>query len=187
MPLYDRDNALSAEAPAIEDLAELVASCPGFQRLVEADTPEAALERILVGPWDDQVDQEGTHITADELAEWIGLAQLLPDADESHAAAEDEAAASCPRQGGTFELELRRMVRPEELADGGRRDVYLFALDCISAIEVKLLDLSWTENAVRIREARRTEGPMFVDVDEETAQGIAIYATIAIAWGHLEE
>ena len=58
MPLYDPDNALSAEAPALEALGVLLANTAGFRRLVEVGDEFEAAEKVLVGPWDAEQDQD---------------------------------------------------------------------------------------------------------------------------------
>lgn len=187
MPLYDPDNALSAEAPALEALGVLLANTAGFRRLVEVGDEFEAAEKVLVGPWDAEQDQDDQTLAEEFLEQLFAFAQLMPAEDESHTDEEDDAAASCPVEGGTFEIDLRRQVRPEELAGGGRRDVYLYVLDCVSSIERELVELSWEWGEPRVRGVRRTEGPVFVALDEEGAQGVAVFATLSVAWGHLEQ
>lgn len=197
MPLWDPNNVLSAEAPAMVALAGLLSKCTGFQRLMSRywlanQTPlteAAALSQAIVGPFDESNDPSGRgqRITLEQLVELGGFAQLLPADDEAHVAIEDDAAASCPDEGGTFEIWFRRPVSEAELAEGGKRDVYLFALDCISGIEYQLLELSFSENEPRIKSIRRTEGPMFAHVDEEGAEGMFLTAMLLVEWGFADE
>jgi hypothetical protein len=184
--LWQADNAISAEAPALVATAALLAASAGFQRLVEAG-PYDAPQRVVVGPWDSVADQEGRQITLEELTELGGFAQIYPGDDESHVAIEDDAAASCPVEGGTFEVLLRRPVRQGELAEGGLRDVYLWALDCISAIELDLVAMSWERGTVRVRSVRRVSGPAFEARDEVSAQGNYVEAMLLVEWGHASE
>lgn len=186
MALWDPNNALSVEAPALVAVADLLSQCTGCQRLVEKFTPGETLAELIIGPWDEDIDQEAAQITERDLAFRHAVVQLLPSGDEPHTVSEDDAAASCPDEGGVFEIWIRRQVRDEELSDGGRRDVYLFVLDCVSAIERQLVELGWTSGTLRIRSVRRLAGPEFEERDEVTAQGAYIEAVLAVEWGHGE-
>jgi hypothetical protein len=190
--LFDPNDAKSTEAKNLWYLAEALAACPQFLELNELDlddpdSEDAAFEKITIGPFKDRAEDET--YTPEELASDFLFCAISPPDDDSHEALKPETLTECPNEGGRFEIYIRRHVRTGEIQEGddGKRDVYLFFLDRLAAIQHQLHEQANANSAPRILSVRRVMGPHFADLAQEVAQGCYIWASLMVEWGDLDQ
>jgi hypothetical protein len=186
VPLFDPNAALSLEAPALYQLADRLAECTAFQELndFQADAT-LAREKIKICAETDPWDQTGGLVTKDQLESILLEANVDPGDDESHATrvAVGDPEGRCPEERGLIEITLRRQIRDTELADYGADDLYLWFLDRVSAIAKQLHLRADATGQPLIGEVRRPERPKWNPEQARTAQGLSLWAILAVTWG----
>lgn len=184
MLTWDIDQALSIEAPAIAELADRVSECAGFQRLNDDSNAALARTHVVIGPQDDPwqglIDGKAT---VEMLLEILLRANVHPSDENPHDATEPGSIQSCPDEGGTLEITIRRQVRQAELSAIGEQGVFLAFTDCISSIVHDLQQMSNDGLPPRLRQVRMSGRAGFGSLDTESAQGVWMGATIEGDWG----
>lgn len=185
MLTWDLGQALSTEAPALFNLADRLSECEGFRRLNDESTAEVARTKVVIGPaddpWEGGLDGKAT---IDDLENILLRANVHPAFDGSHDATEPDSSASCPDEGGTFEITIRRQIRRVELTtELGQQGPYLAFLDCVSEIVHALQQKSNDGEPPRLRQVRVAAAPGFADFSTESAQGVYMGCTLEADWG----
>jgi len=181
MPLFDSADIKSKEVTALYSVADLLSRCTEFIEISGTANAAKALAKIFIGEIDEPFDNEQYSI--DELAEMFFVCQIASENEEGVEAVRPSTATGCPAVGGTIEVYLRRYVRESEIGDSGRRNIFLFFQDRVSAIQVQALEMSMVENDIRILSIARSLGPHRAGVPEAVGQGEYIWATLSIEWG----
>lgn len=185
MPLFDVNNAASAEAPALFHLADILSECEQFRELSEKTTIADARDLITIGPAPDPID--GEEYTEDELNNDFFYCSVAPSDDEGHEAIQPETLTECPLEGGSVEAYIRRQVRKSEVGQaGGKADVYLYFLDRVSAIVHQIFEQASDETRLRVLSVRREFSPSFGDIASAVAQGEYIWTNLVVEWGELD-
>lgn len=187
MPLFSVATARGKEAPALHYLAALLSGLATFQELSEQTSEADALALIAIGSDADPID--GEQFTIEELENKHFFCSVFPSDEEAHVTQRGPSLTECPLEGGQISIYLRRAARAAELAaDNGRNDVYLFFLDCISALEHELQEASVaaTTTTINITGTRRLQGPFYANLAEVAGQGEYLWALLEIDWGDLD-
>lgn len=185
MPLFDPDNAVSAEASALWHLADLIAECTYAQELAEetggtdAENKAATLLKIIVGPHEGPWDTD--RFDEDELAERFMSFQVWSPLEGGKTVVRSDGSFDRADEGGDFMLAIRRYARGEEMQD--KQDLYLFFLDRVAALEQEMMTLAETRECPRLQSVARQQGPAFGARDKAKSQGEYLFATHSITWG----
>jgi hypothetical protein len=184
VPLFDPDNANSAEAAALYHLADLIAECEAAQRLTEATgtAPEkkaATLAKIVIGPHEGPWD--GDKFTREEMAVRFVEFQIWAPTEGGRTVVLSDSSFARADEGGDFMLAIRRYARQVELND--RSDLYLFFLDNVSALEAEMMVKAETRECPRLQAVTRQVGPAFGARGQAAAQGEYLHAAHSITWG----
>lgn len=185
MPLFDPDNATSAEASALWYLAELLSECTAAQALAEEtggtaeENAEATRAKVIVGPhagpWD------GVEFTQVEMESRFIEFQLTSPLEGGKTLVKSDGSFDRADEGGDFILLIRRYARDSEMAD--MSDLYLWFLDRIAALEQELLTKAESRECPRLLSVTRTQGPSFSPRKSAPTQGEYIFTQHSIGWG----
>lgn len=188
MPLFEIASARGKEAAGLFHLRSLLAADAVFQELAEAASSAEAMTKVQVGPNPDPLDDPEQY-SIEELENSFFFCTIAPPDDDGHEVTQGDSLTECPLEGGVIEVYLRRQVRRLEIEEGGRDDVYLFFLDCISALEHRIYEaaVSSATETINLKRGRRQLGPYFASYAEEAGQGVYIWAIVHFEWGDLDQ
>ncbi len=173
---------MCAEAETLWNTADWLAECEAAHSLAEAtgtdgEKKELTFAKVTIGPDPGSWNQE--EYTREELETKLIEFQLWVPIDGGKTVVQD---AFETDETGTFLLSTRRIVRDAELDD--KRDLYLFFLDRIAALEHELLQWFATgRNNPRLVSVTRQQGPAFGSLEDLESQGEYIFTLHSIEWG----
>jgi hypothetical protein len=186
MLLWDPDNAMGLEAPALSDLADRLSECSAVQLLNRAaGDAAAAREKITVcaetDPWDDPDGKftvrqlEEMKFSADIAPAFEGMLEALRKVGDPE--------GRCPDMSGSAAIYLRAQFDEHDIVDNGRDGCMLWFLDLSAAVLEQLHLRVDSVGRPTITGARRVGRPLWNEDDSQTAQGHMIFAFLEVDWG----
>lgn len=181
MPAFDPLNPKGPAGAALYATASLLSTLVVFQELCEVVTAPLALAKLSIGIQATPNDQN--EFSAEELKA-IGFHANIHPPQPSQSVVVRGIGSPSSMTGGAFQLRLRRHARDGEILDHeDRNGLYLWWHDCITALQVDLINAAESVDCPRLRGVQPDCDGAFGVLGEVAAQAEYLWANFFILWG----
>lgn len=182
MPVFDPNNLRPGGAGAVlHATANLLCTLAVFQELCEVATAELAMEHLVIGI--QKPPEDNDKFTLDELKRGGFQANIHPPVPSQSSVLRGVGSPSATT-GGAFTLFLRYALKEgEEINHEERNKQFLGWHDCITALQVALINAAEGVSCPRLRGTVPECDGAFGELDETSAQGEYLWARFHILWG----